>query len=177
MKTRKKWSRKKESFIFFSWSLFWSGSWFLVFLITFLVEFLFPFLFSYFLDRFLGRALVFLFSFINSHLCLVRKEWYEVIRVEAGHWEVLPHQKMYAILYSNISINGGIWAKHEIFDPFHEYIYNDVLNIIYTIYINIKKVPSSKCCYRIFERTMLRAPIETVFLQFNFLSISKKKVK
>ena len=81
----RKWSRKKESFFFFSWSLSWSSSCFLVFLIAFLVEFLFSFSFSWslswsnscflvFFDRFLGRDLVFLFFyflvffFINSDL-------------------------------------------------------------------------------------------------------------
>ena len=43
-------------------------SFFLFFMVAFLVEFLFSYLFSCFLDRFLGRVLVFLFSFINSHL-------------------------------------------------------------------------------------------------------------
>ena len=50
----RKWSRKIIFFLFF--------------LVAFLVEFLFSFFFSCFLDRFLGRVLVFLFSFINSHL-------------------------------------------------------------------------------------------------------------
>ena len=50
--------KKRIFFFFFSWSLSWWSSCFLVFLIAFLVEFLF------------SCCLTFLFSFINSHLCI-----------------------------------------------------------------------------------------------------------